>query len=145
MWKLHLSLAGGRRLTQPVVSQGAHLPCSHLSHRPGPILLTYCWKSETYSAKKNMQNNFKLWADLCTRVSSDGVFGTRLEMAGEDLQRCLGRGQQFIFTWLGLACKDAHEEVNSLSQLDLTCLDLQRCSGRGQKLILTQFSCFVTS
>ena len=48
--------------------------------------------------RKNMQNNFKLWAaDLCTRVSSDGVFGTRLAMAEEDLQRCLGGGESLPF------------------------------------------------
>ena len=48
--------------------------------------------------RKKMQNNFKLWAaDLCTRVSSDGVFGTRLAMAEEDLQRCLGGGESLPF------------------------------------------------
>ena len=49
-------------------------------------------------------------------------------MAEEDLQRCLGGGEKFTFSGLGLnglTCKNAHEEVNSLSLLDLTCKDAQ--------------------
>ena len=149
MWKVHINRSGGRRLAEPVVSEGAHLPCSHLSHRPGRILLTYCWKSETYcDQEKNLQNNFKLcigWplhqGVVRRRVWNEVGNGrgrlakmlrkrstVYLYLTWQDLQRCWGRGEKVIFTWLGMTCKDAHGEVNSLSLLGLTWLDLQRCS-----------------